>query len=33
MYTLSNTNILYFINLNNGDQFQPMQAIIRTKYL
>jgi len=34
MYTLSSTIILsYFINLNNGDQFRPMQAIIRPKYV
>jgi len=25
--------MLYFINLNSGEQFQPMQAIIRPKYL
>jgi hypothetical protein len=27
IYTSSNTIILYFINLNNGDCFLPMKAI------
>ena len=33
IYTSPNTTILCFINLNNGDQFRPMQAIIRPNYL
>ena len=33
IYTSSNTTILCFINLNNGDKFLPTQAIIRPIYL
>ena len=32
MYTSSNTTISCFMNLDNGDQFRPMQAILRPKY-
>jgi hypothetical protein len=33
IYTFSNTTLVYLINLNKGDWFRPMQAIIRPKYL
>jgi hypothetical protein len=32
IYTSSNTTILCFINLNSGDYFRPVQAIIRPKH-